>query len=382
MVQGPEGGLIMVKFDYFYGNECEQFTFYRIPKIVIKGEHFRHLSCEAKLLYGLMLDRLSLSIKYGWIDHENRAYIRYKIEDIMEDLGCGKTTCIKILGELDSKKGIGLIEKKRQGLGQADIIYVKNFSSYEVDNHSKNAGKPNECEEVQKLNFQKSNNCTTRSSEDELAEVQKLNLKKSKNCTFTSLDIEPQEVQNLNFQKFPNNTSRSSKDKLEEVRFLDSNYNNYSNNNLNYNESILQSILTMSGEVAGLKDGNKDFPDYLDKINRIKINIEYDTIMSYRDQDYADLYNGLFEIVCEILRTKPESLRIEGKDYSYDQVEERYLKLNSTHFEYIINQMKQVTCKIYNIKNYMISALFNAPSTIAFYYQQEVQHDMYGGGWQ
>ena len=104
-----------------------QFSFYRVPRLLIKDERFKGLSSDAKLLYGLMLDRMSLSMKNGWLDDENRAYIIYAVENIMEDLGCSKPTCIKVIRELDSDNGIGLIEKKRRGLGKPDIIYVKNF---------------------------------------------------------------------------------------------------------------------------------------------------------------------------------------------------------------------------------------------------------------
>ncbi len=105
-----------LKFDYYYGVEAEQFSFYRVPRLLIKDECFKGLSSDAKLLYGLMLDRMSLSMKNGWLDDENRAYIIYAVENIMEDLGCSKPTCIKVIRELDADNGIGLIEKKRRGL--------------------------------------------------------------------------------------------------------------------------------------------------------------------------------------------------------------------------------------------------------------------------
>lgn len=102
------------KFDYYYGIESEQFSFYRIPRLLIKDNRFKKLSSDAKLLYGLMLDRMSLSIKNGWFDEQNRAYIVYSIENMMDDLGCSKPTCVKIVKELDSEKGIGLIEKNEE----------------------------------------------------------------------------------------------------------------------------------------------------------------------------------------------------------------------------------------------------------------------------
>jgi hypothetical protein len=96
---------------------------------LIKDDRFKNLSSDAKLLYGLMLDRMSLSMKNGWMDNQNRAYIIYTVDNIMSDLGCGKEKAVKVLAELDANKGIGLIEKVRRGLGKPDIIYVKNFAT-------------------------------------------------------------------------------------------------------------------------------------------------------------------------------------------------------------------------------------------------------------
>ena len=118
-----------MKFDYYYGMESEQFTFFRIPRLLIRDRRFAGLSSNAKLLYGLMLDRMSLSMKNGWIDENNRTYIYYSMDTVMEDLCCAKSTCVRIMAELDDKKGIGLIEQVRQGQGRPDRIYVKNFAS-------------------------------------------------------------------------------------------------------------------------------------------------------------------------------------------------------------------------------------------------------------
>ena len=92
----------ILQLDYYYGIEAEQFSFYRVPRLLIKDERFKKLSSDAKLLYGLMLDRMSLSIKNEWFDEDNRAYIIYTIDSIMEDLGCGKEKAVKVLAELDS----------------------------------------------------------------------------------------------------------------------------------------------------------------------------------------------------------------------------------------------------------------------------------------
>ena len=120
-------------FNYFYGTEADQFSFYRIPKALFTDSYFKDLSSDAKILYGLMLDRMSLSIKNQWFDDKNRAYIYFSIEDIMELLNCGRNKAIKSIRELDDETGIGLIEKRRQGFGKVNVIYVKTFMPEKTD---------------------------------------------------------------------------------------------------------------------------------------------------------------------------------------------------------------------------------------------------------
>lgn len=121
-----------IQFDYFTGMEAEQYSFYRVPKVLFTESCFKALSCEAKVLYGLMLDRMSLSIKNRWLDSEDRVYIIFTVEEIAELMNCGTQKAVKLVKELDSNNGIGLIEKKRLGLGKPNVIYVKNFMIREV----------------------------------------------------------------------------------------------------------------------------------------------------------------------------------------------------------------------------------------------------------
>ena len=115
--------------DYFYGNQADQFTFYRIPKLLFASPEYRNISAEAKILYGLLLDRMTLSARSGWLDEFNRVFIIFTIGDIMEALGCATQKAAKLLSELEEKAG--LIERRRQGLGKPNIIYVKNFVTEE-----------------------------------------------------------------------------------------------------------------------------------------------------------------------------------------------------------------------------------------------------------
>ena len=116
-------------------------------------------------------------------------------------------------------------------------------------------------------------------------------------------------------------------------------------------------------------------------IDIIKEKIEYDHYMQYSENQDRELYDELFGIICEVVCVKHKTVRIGGDEYPYELVKAKYLKLNSSHLNYVIYCMKNTTTKITNIKAYMVTALYNAPNTINHYYQQEVQHDMYGGGW-
>ena len=279
--------------------------------------------------------RVSLSMKNGWLDDENRAYIIYTVDAIMEDLGCSKPTCTKIMRELDSENGIGLIEKKRRGLGKPDIIYVKNFFSV-----------PDEKEENEPSN------------PDVSTEVKKFNFKKQKNLTSGSKEIVPQEVNDF----FPN-------------------YNNTNHNNFNYNDMNYTNPINQSGNESKTEKRIDLMDDVNAYIELIKDNIEYEHHMKYDDWQNKALYEELFEVICEVVCVKRTTIRIAGEDYPYELVKSKFLKLNSGHLEYVIGCMHDTNTKITNIKAYMVTALYNAPSTINHYYQQEVQHDMYGGGW-
>ena len=111
--------------DYFYGPQAEQFAFYRIPKALFTDPAFRSISTDAKALYGLLLDRMNLSARNDWLDEQGRVYIVFTVEEIMESLACGNKKAVGLLRELEV--GAGLIERRRQGLGKPNLIYVKNF---------------------------------------------------------------------------------------------------------------------------------------------------------------------------------------------------------------------------------------------------------------
>lgn len=157
-----------IDFKYFYGNEADSYTFYRIPKLLIIDEAFKGLSSDAKLLYGLMLDRMSLSRKNGWLDADKRVYIYFSIDDAMENLNCSKNKAMKSLQELDSDTGMGLIERVKQGQGKPAIVYVKNFMPVI------------EVLESQNMGFKTPKICDSRISKEGTLESQIMNPNKNK----------------------------------------------------------------------------------------------------------------------------------------------------------------------------------------------------------
>ncbi len=130
-------------FDYFYEEQSESYSFYRIPKMLFTEEIFEGLSTDAKILYGLLLDRISLSRESGWLDESRRVFVYYTISNVKKALRCANTKACGLLRELDE---FGLIERKRQGLGKPTIIYVKDFTRFRkaepLNSEKQNSGVP------------------------------------------------------------------------------------------------------------------------------------------------------------------------------------------------------------------------------------------------
>lgn len=155
---------------YYYGKEADQFSFYKIPVLLFKDDRFKVISSDAKLLYSLLLARMSLSVKNGWIDDENRVYIYFTAKEVMEELNVGSEKCTRIFAELDSEKGCGLIIRKRQGQGKPDMLYVMNFIS----------SAPSDSDDEEQCD---NDEVTSEDVKTESPEIRKSNFKTSENRT-------------------------------------------------------------------------------------------------------------------------------------------------------------------------------------------------------
>lgn len=282
-------------FDYFYEGQADQYVFYRIPKILIVEDFFSELSTDAKLLYGLLLDRVSLSASSGWIDDQKRVYIIYTLKSIERDLHCCEKTAVKLLKELEQWK---LIERVRQGQGKPSLVYVKNFFG-----------------PLQNIQFKTSN------------------IYSSGPVNVTAQDLE--KIQG-------NNTNK---------------------NNININNT---------NPILSGTDVDKDEREVYYQYFRNQLDIE---IMYERYPYDREVLNALIDILVDSVCSQRKTIRIAGDDKPINVVKSQFMKINSSHVEYVLDSLKSNTTKVRNIKQYILAALYNAPLTMSSYYQAEVNHD-------
>ena len=341
-----------IQFDYFRGMEAEQYSFYRVPKVLFTAECFKSLSCEAKVLYGLMLDRMSLSIKNRWFDEEDRVYIIFTVEEIAELLNCGTQKAVKLMKELDDNQGIGLIEKKRLGLGKPNVIYVKNFILKEKCSPEQRGKAPENLGNTQ--NSENHNSRIVKTTNQELPESQ---FKNDENHTSRIVEITTQEV--------PNSQSNNT----------DINNTDFNETDFNEIDSIQSYLSPSAGEVRPVGE------DVIERMETyralIQENIDYECFLDRREKEDVD---ELIELMVEILMMPDDSMvRIGGADKPVSVVKSRFLKLTYSHIEYVLFSLHRNTSKVANIRAYLLTTLYNSSMTMNHYYQAEVNHDLYGG---
>ena len=317
-----------MQFDYFYGNEAEQFTFYRIPKILITSPHFKKISDSAKLLYGLMLDRMSLSIRNGWLDDDNRAYIFFTTNDVMEQMCCGTEKATKMLTELDSEKGIGLIERVKQGQGKPAIIYLKKF--YELED-------------------------TARSTK--LSEIE-------------SQDFHESKVKN-----FENRKTRLSKIESQDFRKSKCNYNNINNTDINYIYPINQDNYNIQNSDTQTKEEWID--RYTKTVDEIKKQIDYDYLINHAERDIVD---EVVNIMAEVMTVYRPKYKIEGDFIEYNAVVNKFRQITAQKLEICLLAYSRKIQRIKNPKAYWISTLYNIPLTSEIVLQNMINSDIYESG--
>lgn len=291
-------------FDYFYGAQAEQFSFYRVPKVLFTKEQFRQLSAEAKILYGIMLDKLDLSVKNKWGDEKGRVYIIYTIEQIMADMNCADQKATKLLDELEKK--CGLIERKRQGLGKPNLIFVKNF--------------------------------ITGVEGSLMAQIQNRENHDSGAVNITTVD-------------YPKS------------RGINTNHNNTENSDINPIQSGFD------------EDGISERNEY-ERYFRESLSID---VLLRENLGEEETILGILDLMVDVCCSKRSVIRIAGDDKPLAVVKSRFMKLNEEHIRYVLKCLSENTTRVRNIRQYLLTALYNAPATIRPFYQAWVNNDMATG---
>lgn len=271
-------------FDYFYGQSGEMFSYFRVPKILFRDIKFKDLSTDAKTLYGILLDRMGLSVKNGWLDEQGRVYIIFPVQEVMDALGCADNKATKLFRELEK---FGLIERKRRGLGKPNLIYVKNFTDPRFRNREKNGSGAADSaqQETAKSRGNKTEWNKTEGSE-------------------------------------PDPFSSDAEDEPDE-------------------RTRLEAYFMQSLEVDLLLRACPDEEDTIDQI----VNLLVDTCSSKR-----------------------RMLRVAGDDKPAEVVRSRFMKLNADHIRFVLKCLAESTAPVRNMKQYLLAALYNAPTTMQLYY--------------
>ena len=282
--------------DYFYGQAGELFSFFRIPKALFQEQRFQDLSTDAKTLYGILLDRMSLSVKNEWFDKKGRGFIIFTIEDVKRTLRCADNKATRLLRELEE---FGLIERKRRGLGKPDLIYVKNFSS-----------------ESSKLRFLNRDNDDSGTVQNTLQDPAKLRCNKTdKNNT------EMNETYSFNSEE---TDGMSQREQLEEY----------------FSQSL-----------------------------------EVELLLRLCPDD-EDIIYQIVDLLVDTCATKRKMLHIAGDNKPAEVVRSRFMKLNADHIRFVLKCLAENSSPIRNMKQYLLASLYNAPTTMQLFYQNQTNHDL------
>ena len=306
--------MLNVQFDYYYGAEAEQFTFVRIPRMLFTDkEHFGGLSNDAKLLYGLLLERMSLSRKNNWFDEQNRVFIIFKIEEIADRLNCGREKACNTLKELDDESGIGLISKRRRGMGQPTIIYVKNFVVKDEP-----------------------------SDETEQPQTPK-----------------NQEVGKSEFKDSEKQTSSIPKNRIHEVGKSESNYIEINNTEKSY---IEHRSFDPSAETENSPQKDLGTIDRLEIEKSVEDQIGYDCLMSQPDESVRNMITEIKDLIVDVMCGE-RNVFVGGQRISDEAAKSAFSKLTDEHVIYVLHNVTNYPERISRIDRFLLTSLYNAAYT-------------------
>ncbi len=369
-------------FDYYTGAQAEQFSFIRIPKLLLLHETFSPLSIQAKLLYAVLLDRMSLSVKNHWVDTKNRAYIIYPVEEIVQDLGFTRKKAMDVLAELET---FGLVTKKRRGRGLPNYLYVMDFLSgiaQQAGLKSRNRrdtlgtsepgpsvwdmrGTGSSTSVGTPLHVRSSETGTSERQEEVLGVQEPASQEVPKPTLPEVPELSPLEVPESVLQEVPKSTLLKNKT-----------YLNQTDRNQTGKANIL-SYPTISSPDNGMGSDGKRPSSVVLLRKQVRERIGYEDLLISHSGD-REIIDGIVELILEMeLSGKPEMV-IAGDSFPTELIQERFQRLRRDHVEYVLECMNVSSVRVRNMKKYLLAALLNATSTIGSYYGMLVRSDMTG----
>ena len=401
-----------LNLDYFYGIQADQFEYYRIPKLLITDKRYNGISSDAKILYGVLLDRMSLSLKNKWIDEQNRVFIIYSIKEICKKLECSKDKAMYVMAELDNSKGIGLIEKAKRGLGLPDIIYVKNFATLENKNIVRPAKKPTiPAKKKQEGNKTDAYKCQVRYGKVRKEEVVESQYQEVEDIPHPEVgNLQPPEVANLQPPEVAN---------LQPQRWQisDPNNNYINNNNINNSdvnnpfpsfhfqntgdgrtewngtdssapiELVMEKRKKINSDSANLNDAVSDKARESDVlmmkekyVRLLKKQVFYDDLMKMDKYKFEKpTIDGIINMIADIATTVPPDNTewINSRPYNHEVVKSHMLKLDYHSLLDALRRIKNNNTNVHKHRPYLLTTVYNAIDQHDFAMDCEVQYDMY-----
>jgi hypothetical protein len=318
-------------FDYIYSDSKRKFSFIKLPVVLFSDEQFSDLTNDMKLLYALMLDRVSLSVKNGWVDSSSRVYINFPLTEIEEKLHVASQKAGRLLKGLENA---GLIERVRQGLGKPDRIYVKDCCK-DVSDGVKKIEAPVEIPQ-EDSNVETVENCKISAVSDDDFDVPMHEKSQPEPVKNTVQSCENTQVTQYNNQN--NKTRRNQSDPISQT--------------------------------AGLMDGIEQRKTYE---QLVKANIEYDWFKDVftlspnepqRPKGTIEELDDIVAIMVDCICTRAKTIRVGGQNMDADVVRSQLLKLNNEHIQYVFERVYGYAGEIANVKAYMITVLYNAAITM------------------
>ena len=413
--------------DYFYGQSSELFSFYRIPKLLFQDSRFQPLSTDAKTLYGILLDRMSLSARNGWLDKAGRVFIIYTVQEVQDSLGCADKKATKLLRELEE---YSLIERKRRGLGKPDLIYVKNFSSessktpYLNRDNDDSGTVQNTLQDPAKLRCNKTERNNTEVSDtdpiysdenDWMSKRAQLEEYFSQSLEVDLLlrlcpDDEDTIYQIVDLLVDTCATNRKLLRELEEYGLIERKrrglgkpdliyvknfspessktpYMNRDNDDSGAVQNTLQDPAKLrcnkternNTEISDTDPISSDENDWMSKRAQLEEyfsqSLEVELLLRLYPDDEDTLYQ-IVNLLVDTCATNRKTLRIAGDDKPAEVVRSRFMKLNADHIRFVLKCLAENSSPIRNMKQYLLASLYNAPTTMQLSYQNQTNHDL------